>query len=137
MLKGKKELTSRLKAIRLAFKPIGREWADRTVAAARPQVPAVTGKTRRSLRRRHSSQKRATVYGSFVAGILDKGAKPHTILAKKAPALVFQAGGKTIFARKVHHRGVRGSGYAKRAAAEGMRKTPAAELIIAEWNRAA
>lgn len=136
-LKGKKELSARLKALRLAFKPIGREWAEKTVEASRPQIPAITGKTRRSLRVRHANQKRATVYGSFVAGILDKGAKAHVIRPKKAGRLVFQSGGQTIFARRVHHRGVKGRHYARRAAAEAMRKTPAAELLIREWNKAA
>jgi hypothetical protein len=136
-IRGKAELNARLRALKLAFKPIGRSWAKETVTLSKPQVPVRTGKTRRSLRVRHANQRRATVYGSFVASILDKGAKPHTINAKPGKHLIFSAGGRTIFARKVHHRGVRGRRYATRAAREALRRTPMAQHLIDQWNQAA
>lgn len=137
-LKGKREFRARLRSIGTAFKPVGREWAETTVRLAKPQTPQITGRTRRSMRVRNASMKRATVVGSFVARILDGGAKPHTITAKRAPALVFKArSGQTIFARKVHHRGVRAKGHVKRSAEEALRRTPLAKKIIDEWNKAA
>lgn len=136
-LKGTDDLRKRLRAIGQTFKPLGRKWGRETVALSRPQIPVVTGKTRRSLRVRHANMKRATVYGSFVAGIIDRGAQPHTIKAKRAPRLVFQAGGRTIFARSVHHRGVRGKRYASRAGREALRRVGMAQALVDQWNKAA
>lgn len=136
-LKGGRQLKARLRALGQTFKPLGRKWARETVTLSQPHIPIVTGKTRRSLRVRHASMKRATVYGSFVAGIIDKGAKPHMIRARKAPRLVFQAGGRTIFARAVHHRGVRGRHYAAKAGREALRRVDMAQQLIDQWNGAA
>lgn len=136
-LKGKRQFQARLRSIGVAFKPVGRQWAEGTVRLAKPAIPEVTGKTRRSIRVRNASMRRATVVGSFVARILDGGAKAHTIKARRAPFLVFKAGGNTIFARSVHHRGVRGRGMVKRAAQESLRRTPMAKTLVDEWNRAA
>lgn len=136
-LRGAEDLRKRLRALGQTFKPLGRQWGRETVKLARPQIPAVTGKTRRSLRVRHANMRRATVYGSFVASIIDKGAQPHVIRAKKSSRLVFQAGGRTIFARSVHHRGVRGKRYAGRAGREALRRVDMAQQLIDQWNKAA
>lgn len=136
-LRGAEDLRKRLRAIGVTFKPLGRQWGRETVKLSRPQVPAVTGKTRRSLRVRHANMKRATVYGSFVASILDRGAQPHVIKARKSPRLVFQAGGRTIFARSVHHRGVRGRRYATKAGREALRRVGMAQALVDQWNKGA
>ena len=136
-LRGAEDLRKRIRALRLTFKPLGRKWARETVNLSRPQIPIRTGKTRRSLRIRHANQRRATVYGSFVASILDKGAQPHPIRPRKASRLVFQSGGRTIFARSVHHRGVRGKRYAGRAAREALRRVDMSQQLIDQWNKAA
>jgi hypothetical protein len=136
-LRGADDLRKRLRALGMTFKPLGRQWGRETVALSRPQIPNRTGKTRRSLRVRHANMKRATVYGSFVASIIDKGAKPHEIKARKSARLVFQAGGRTIFARSVHHRGVRGKRYAGKAARTALRRVDMAQQLIDQWNRAA
>jgi len=136
-LQGGPQLRARLKAIKQSFKPVGKAWADETVRQMRPRVPVQTGRLRRSFRVRNASQKRATVVGHFTAYFIDKGPKPHVITAKRAGNLVFQAQGRTIFARKVHHRGYRARPFRQRAAEEALRKNPMAAEVIRQWNAAA
>lgn len=136
-LKGGPELRARLKAIRVAFKPIGRTWADGAVDELRQKVPVRTGKTRRSFRVKSATQRKAVVVGSFTAYFIDAGPVRHTILAKRAPNLVFQGRHGTIFAKKVNHPGYRGRPFRGRAAHEALRKNPMAQSIIKQWNEAA
>jgi len=136
-LKGSPELQRRLRAIGQTFKPVGRKWADTTVNLAKPAVPVKTGRLRKSIRRKNASMKRATVVAHFTAPMVDAGTKPHTIVPKRAKNLVFQAGGQTIFARKVHHRGARAQPFRQKAAREALRRTPMAEELIKLWNEAA
>lgn len=136
-LKGTRELRSRIRALGQAFKPLGKDWADETVKLMRPQIPVATGKTRRSVRRRNASMKRATVVGSFVNYFLDKGPVPHPIRPKRARMLRFQAEGRTVFARSVRHPGFRGLGYRNRAARAALRHTATAQALTDAWNEAA
>jgi hypothetical protein len=126
-----------LKAIRQTFKPVGKDWADDMVTISKPMVPTRTGKSRASIRRRNASQKRATVVGSYVLFFLDHGTKAHDEKPRKARVLRFQSGGNTIFARKVHKRATRGSGFRNRAAREALRRNPMAVELIRQWNSAA
>ena len=128
----------RLKALSLSFKPIGKKWADDFVQLGRPRIPVKTGKTRRTLRVRNASQKRATVVGSFVNYFIDKGTVPHTIRAKRTGTLAFKARqGHTVFARSVHHRGQRAKPFRQRTAEEAMRRNPMAKTVIDQYNKAA
>lgn len=136
-LKGAPQLRARLKAIRVAFKPIGRTWAEGAVDAARPKVPIRTGKLRRSFRVKSATQRKAVVGGSYTAFFVDAGPKRHTIAPKRGGHLIFQAGGRTIFARKVNHPGYRGRPFRAAAAHEALRRNPLAQGIIKQWNSAA
>jgi hypothetical protein len=136
-LKGGRELRARLKALRLAFKPIGREWAEDAADIAKRKVAQNTGKTRRSFRVKNATQRRATVVGNHTAYFIDAGPKRHPIVAKRAPRLIFQAGGRTIFAKKVNHPGYRGRPFRAAAAHEALRRNPLAQGIIEQWNNAA
>lgn len=136
-LKGSRELRARLKALRLAFKPIGREWGDEAVKQSATRVPVRTGRLRKSFRVRNNTQRKTTVVGHYTAYFVDKGPKPHTIKSKRARTLVFPIGGRTIFSRAVHHRGYRARPFRERAAREALRRTPAAQKVIEQWNRAA
>lgn len=136
-LRGGKELRARLKAIREAFKPIGREWADEAADQMRPKVPVHTGRLRASFRVKNATQRKATVGGHFTAYFIDKGTKAHTILPRRSGRLVFQAGGRTIFARKVNHGRVAAHPFRERAALEALRRKPMAVTLIKLWNRAA
>jgi len=140
-LKGGRQLRARLRAIKLAFKPIGRKWADDTAALAKPRVPVRTGRLRRSIKRRSATQRRATVVAHYTAFFVDKGPKAHVITAKRGNRrglLIFQGrGDRTIFAPRVRHRGYAGRPFRQQAAHEAMARNPAAEEIIKQWNRAA
>lgn len=137
-LRGSDDLKRRLRAIGQAFKPIGRKWADETSDAARPKVPVRTGRLRRSFRRKNASMKRATVVGHYTAYFIDAGTKPHAIVPKRGGRLVFEGrGGRTIFARKVMHRGTRAQPFREKAAREGLRRTDMAGELIELWNDAA
>lgn len=137
-LKGGRELRARLKAIKATFKPLGREWAKDTYKAARPMVPSKTNRLRRSMRVLSATAKRARVGAHYTAYFIDKGPKPHVIAPKRAGGrLVFKSGGRTIFARKVNHRGYRGRPFRRRAALEGLRQNPLADAVIKQWNEAA
>lgn len=133
-LKGTPEFRARLRAIQTTFKPVGKKWADTTAAVAKPMVPVRTGTLRRSIRRRNATLKRATVVANFTAFFVDAGTKRHTIVPKKASSLVFQSQGRTVFARKVDHPATRPQPFRDRAAAEGMRRTPMADILIQLWN---
>lgn len=137
-LRGGEDLRKRLRAIGTAFKPIGQKWTKETVKAGRPMVPVRTGRLRKSFVRGTASMKRATVKGHFTAYFVDKGPKPHVIRPKGAKGLVFEGrGGRTVFARQVHHRGYRGRPFRKRMAVEGLRNTDMVDELIKLWNDAA
>ena len=137
-LRGGKELRARLKAIRQAFKPIGKVWADHTAESARRRVPVKTGRLKASIRRRNATQRKATVVAHYSANFVDAGTKEHVIRARRAPRLVFEGrDGRTIFAKKVNHPRTRPQRFKREAADEGLRKTPMAEELIKLWNSAA
>ena len=136
-LKGTPQLRKRLRALSLAFKPAGKAWADDTAKLMRPQVPFLTGRLRKSIKRKNATQKRATVAAHYSAFFVDKGPKPHKIKPKRARMLRFQAEGRTVFARAVHHRGYRGRPFRQRAAREALRRNPMTTAVIEAWNKAA
>jgi hypothetical protein len=49
----------------------------------------------------------------------------------------FEAGGHTVFAKKVHKRAQRARPFKKEAAAEGLRKVDIIRDLVELWNRAA
>ena len=131
-------MQARLKALRLSFKPIGKNWAEDFVRIGKPRIPVKTGKTRRVMRVRNVTQRRATVTGSFVAYFIDKGTVPHTITAKRAGSLAFKGrDGRPVFARSVHHRGQRAKPFRQRTADEALRRNPMAKTVIDAYNKAA
>lgn len=136
-LKGKRQCQARMRALGQAFKPIGRQWGDLTVREMKPKIPVKTGKSRRSVRVRNNTMKRTTVVGRFTLYFRDAGTKAHDIMPRKAKALKFPIGGRTIYSRKVHQRGLRAHPFRERASREALRRTPMAQTVIKEWNRAA
>lgn len=157
-LKGADDLRRRLNDLKKAFKPIGRQWGRASINAGRPMVPARTGRLRKSMRVTSATQTKTRIGAHYTAYFVDKGPKPHVIRPKKGKGLVFTVGkhsgkvsvggtsfidksrkskGRTVFARKVHHRGYRGRPFRQRMAEEGLRQTPMAQEIIDAWNKAA
>jgi hypothetical protein len=93
------------------------------VARAKVLAPVDTGRLRASIRVERRStfglRQRWTV-GSDVdyATMVNDGTRPHIIRPKQAKALRFKAGGKTVFARIVHHPGTRARPFLDRALAD-------------------
>lgn len=134
---GGPELRKRLDAIGGTFKLYGRTWADETAVEARRRVPVTTGRLQKSIRRRNASAKRATVVGHYSANFVDAGAKAHDIKARRRPYMIFEAGGRTIFAKKVHKQRIAARPFKRDAALAGLRRHPMSDTMIDLWNRAA
>ena len=82
--------------------------------------------------------RRATVVGHFTAYFVDAGTKKHAIRPKSRTRMAWQGTeGKTIFAKRVNHPGVRARPFRERAAKEGLRRVPLAQELVELWNRAA
>ena len=136
-LHGAPELRRRLKAIRQVFKPVGRSWADRTVQLAKGRVKVRSGKTKRSIRRKNASMRRASVQATHGARFLDAGAKPHDLKARKFQAMKFNVAGQPRFAKKVRHPGSPKQPFLRRSAADALEENRMLEELIELWNQAA
>jgi len=137
MITGGAALRSRMKSVGGVFKPMGRLWADRTVQHMKPRVPYRTGNLRGSIRRRNATQKRATVVGHYSAFFIDAGVKAHTITPKRAPGLVFKVDGRTIFTKKVNHRGFKARPFRARSAGEARDEVVNKDALVKAWNEGA
>lgn len=136
-LKGKPEFRARLRSIRLAFKPAGRAWGSDAVKELDRRTPRRTGKTATSYRIRNNTQRKTTVVGSYIANFIDAGSKAHTEVPKRAKVLRFQAGGRTVFAKKVHKPRIGPRRFKRAAALAALQKNPLAKELIDQWNKAA
>jgi hypothetical protein len=136
-LQGGSQLKTRLRALKLAFKPYGRKWGTTVADIAKPKVPNRTGRLRKSIRLRNATQRKATVVGHYTAYFVDAGPKRHSIAPKRGRGLIFTAGGRTIFTKKVNHPGYRGRPFRASAAHEALRRHPLSEGLIDAWNDAA
>lgn len=137
-LKGGPELKARLKQMRVAFKPMGKDWATDTASQSNRTAPrGATGRLSRSHKVKSATQTKATVVAIFYGLFVNRGTRAHTIAAKNAPSLVFQAGGRTIFAKAVRHRGIKGTRYVDKAAQAALRKHVSTKALIDAWNRGA
>lgn len=138
-------LMARLSAVAHPFPEIASSWQDRTVNEMRATAPSRTGHLRASIRRGPRPTTKATVYGDFWGLFIDRGTKPHEIEARRVKALRFQGPGqtifghsfnqKTIFRRKVHHRGTRRRPFITVAAHNGLRGWSNDVAML--WNRRA
>jgi hypothetical protein len=138
-LKGSPELRRRLKAIKTVFKPAGKDWTEKTTAAAKRRLASSvdTGATRSSIRKRNASMVKATVVGKYPVNFIDAGVKAHDIVPKRATVLRFDVSGTTVFARKVHKRAQPARPFKKASAEEGLRQVDILRDLIDLWNRAA
>jgi hypothetical protein len=134
---GAEQLSARLKAMRLAFKPMGKDWATATADGARRSSPRRTGKMAASFKVKSATQRGAKVVAIFYAKFVNRDTKPHTIKAKNAPSLIFNVGGRTIFARAVKHRGTRGTRFVDKAAQRALREHVSTDALIDAWNHGA
>lgn len=135
-LTGGPELRARLRALKLAFKPLGKAWGQETVVQARRRVNKRTGKTAASFRVRNNTQRKTVVVGSYIANFIDADVKAHDEVPRKAKTLRFTSGGRTIFAKKVHKPRHAGTGFKRKSAEEALRLNPMAAEVVRQWNEA-
>jgi hypothetical protein len=135
-LKGARELRARLTAIKTVFKPAGRKWTDKTTELARSRVKVRTGTTRASIRRKNASMVRASVQASGGARFLERGAKPHTIKARRVGSMKFSVGGRTVFAKRVRHPGSRKQPFLIPSGRDALSEMDLLRELITLWNRA-
>ena len=136
-LRGTPELRRRLKAIKTVFKPVGKEWTERTVNLAQRRVAVRTGATRRSIRRKNASQTRAAVQATQGARFLEAGTKAHNMSAKRFTTMKFTEQGQPIFAKKVKHPGMRAQPFLRRSGHDALRELNILKELIELWNKAA
>ncbi|MER5705988.1 HK97 gp10 family phage protein [Streptomyces sp. NPDC002122] len=97
--------------------------ARQVVARAKILAPVDTGRLRASIRVERRStfglRQRWTV-GSDVeyAPMVNDGTRPHVIRPRTKKALKFKMGGKTVYAKVVHHPGTRANPFLDRALAD-------------------
>ena len=97
--------------------------ARQIVARAKVLAPVDTGRLRASIRVERQStfglRQRWTV-GSDVeyAPMVNDGTRPHIIRPRRAKALKFTVGGRTVYARVVHHPGTRANPFLDKALAD-------------------
>jgi hypothetical protein len=93
-------------------------------AALAAATPKRTGQTAAAWVVKAAAEGVSVENPSPVAAMLDRGTRPHEIRARRARALRFRAGGRTVFARRVMHPGTRPLYFVERtlAATEGARR---------------
>lgn len=136
-LKGGPELRRRLKAIKKVFKPVGRSWAEETVRLASSRVKVRSGKTKRSIRVKNASLKRASVEARHGGRFLEAGAAPHELQPRKFTVMRFNAAGQPRFAKRIHHPGSPKQPFLRNSAADALDEADMLRDLIALWNNAA
>ncbi|MEM0445561.1 MAG: HK97 gp10 family phage protein [Nitrososphaerota archaeon] len=90
---------------------------------ARAKAPVRTGALRESIRMRREEGGKAVVEAlAPYAGYVEYGSGPHVIEPGRAAVLRFEAGGETVYARRVRHPGSRPSPYWRPAFEEAGRE---------------
>lgn len=135
-LHGAKELRARFKALRQVFKPIGRDWADRTVQTAKGRVRVKTGKTKASIRRKHATQRKAAVVASHGARFLDVGTAAHDMRPRKFSAMKFEhsRNGRPVFTKRVRHPGSKAQPFLRVSARDELHSDSNINNVIKAWN---
>ena len=100
-----------------------KEASRQVVNRAKVLAPVRTGRLRASIRAeepRIFSLRGSVKVGSDLeyAGFVNDGTRPHIIRPVRARALRFKVGGKTVFAKLVHHPGTRARPFLDRALRE-------------------
>lgn len=113
-------------------------WAETTAQKLRETAP----NARRPESRTFTTKVRgfrAAVYGAFWWIFVDRGTKAHEILGsgRKNPpnTLMFQIGGRTIFAPKVDHPRTKRNPFISRAAQSSLDDSSFKDTVISRWNR--
>ena len=110
MTRGTRRILEALEKIREGFAEIPRELARLILQRAIETVPKRTGRLRRSIRMRRIRRGYEVSMGGGeapYAGFLEYGTRGHVIRARRARALRFEIRGEVVYAKYVHHPGLK------------------------------
>jgi phage gpG-like protein len=85
-------------------------------------APVDTGRLRASISKDVNSLSFKVFSNVEYAGYVNDGTRPHVIRPRHKQALRFRVGGRTVFAKEVHHPGTRAKPYLDRALQEVARQ---------------
>lgn len=125
---GAAQLEARLGRLSQVGPRVKKAWAPEAARRIRGSIPVRTGQTRGSV---HPTAD--AVRGSHVVAILDAGARDHDEQPRRASVLRFSEGSNTIFARRVHHPGIKGKGFIAKDGKAALRQVGTAGIVQA-WN---
>ena len=128
-IQGADALHRRLNALLTVPQKVEHDWADKTVPILRGYIPHRTGATAASLKASNEG-----IVGSPVVDFLDAGTRAHDI--EGAGILKFEAGGQTLFRKKVHKPQTRGQNFKDPAGRQGLDEV-GTDTIVDTWNGAA
>lgn len=133
-IKGGPELKARLASIIAGSPELVKAWAD----DAKERIARDAPNARRPASRQWSTRaqgNRAGVYGAFWWVFVDRGTKAHDILPRRAKVLRWDRGGRTVFAKRVHQRGLRRRPFITRNAQAAFASSKLSEQVVKLWNR--
>jgi len=94
--------------------------SNELLARAKTTAPRKSGKLADSIVRTVDSDRAVVSAEAEYSLFVERGTAPHFILPRRGKALMFQSDGRTLFARRVHHPGTRGTFFMKRTAEESL-----------------
>jgi hypothetical protein len=121
-VKGLKELKNTLERILDHLRSVLEDLTRETYEKAVQYAPERTGFLRRNIKWSVEGLTGRVISQAPYSAYVEFGTRPHMIFPRRARALRFEVGGRTIFARYVHHPGMRGQFYMRRALQDALAK---------------
>lgn len=108
------------------LRPVVRSALIEGTTLAQQYAPVKTGALADSITWKMDQTGLSGSYGpdpvTVVAKVQEHGSDPYVIRPRNAKALKFKVGGRTVFAKKVNHPGVKGTFYLQRSREAAMRE---------------
>jgi len=114
-VKGLKELRKMLEEIPEQVRGILEDLTRETYEKAVQYAPERTGFLRRNIVWSVEGLTGRVISQAPYSAYVEFGTRPHMIFPRRARVLRFEVGGRTVFARYVHHPGTRGRFFMRRA----------------------
>jgi hypothetical protein len=121
-VKGLKELKRTLERIPEQIKNVLEDLTRETYERAVEYAPERTGFLRRNVRMSVEGLTGRVISQAPYSAYVEFGTRPHMIFPRRARALWFEVGGRTVFARYVHHPGTKGQFFMRRALQDALNR---------------
>lgn len=136
-LHGADDFRRRLRAIADSGEGLAERWAEDSIERMRSEINHRTGQTGASLQVGSASNSGASVLGSRVITYLAGGTRAHEQRPRRAKAMKFEIGARTIFTKRVQHPATAGNPDLANAPREALEDLDFADEVIGRWNGAA